>query len=284
MKMLRSMLAAIGLVAALPAGAQDTDWAKVRAEWNQPLAPFRILGNVHYVGTAGIAAYLITSPEGHILIDGAMPESAAQVAANIERLGFKLRDVKILLINHAHWDHSGGLAELKRLTGARLLASAGDRAALEAGKADYRPDLASFPPVKVDDVIGEGSVVSLGGNMLTTRLTPGHTKGCTSWTMAVPSGGDSLNLIFACSLSVADQPLVPGKGYDAAFSDFRATFARLRTLQADVYLAFHPQAFDLAAKRARLAAGDAEAFVDPGELRRRVDAAEAAFDAELKKP
>ncbi|WP_213981879.1 subclass B3 metallo-beta-lactamase [Sphingomonas sp. dw_22] len=271
------------LMAATPAMAQDTDWTKVRAEWNQPVAPFRILGNVHYVGTAGISAYLITSPKGHILIDGGMQESAAQIAANIEKLGFRLRDVKILLINHAHWDHSGGLAELKRLTGARLLASVADRPGLEAGKLDYRDDVLSAPPVQVDEVIGDGTQINLGGNMLTTHLTPGHTKGCTSWTMQVPSGGDSLTVLFACSLTVADQPLTPGQGYDAAVSDFRATFARLKTMQADVFLGFHPSQFDFEAKRAKLEAGDAEAFVDPGELRRRVDAAEAAFDAELAK-
>ncbi|MET0309132.1 MAG: subclass B3 metallo-beta-lactamase [Sphingomonas sp.] len=277
-------LIAAALVAASPAMAQQTDWAKVRAEWNQPAAPFRILGNVHYVGTAGIAAYLITSPKGHILIDGGMEESAAQIAANIEKLGFKLTDVKILLINHAHWDHSGGLAELKRRTGARLLASAADKPGLEAGRLDYRPDIqASAPPVKVDEVIGEGSQINLGGNMLTTRLTPGHTKGCTSWTMQVPSGGDSLSVLFACSLTVADQPLTAGHGYDAAVADFRATFARLKTMQADVFLGFHPAQFDFDAKRAKLEAGNAEAFVDPGELKRRVAAAEAAFDAELAK-
>jgi metallo-beta-lactamase class B len=277
-------LIAAALMAASPAMAQQTDWAKVRAEWNQPAAPFRILGNIHYVGTAGIAAYLITSPKGHILIDGGMEESAAQIAANIQKLGFKLTDVKILLINHAHWDHSGGLAELKRLTGARLLASAADRPGLEAGRLDYRPDIqASAPPVKVDEVIGEGSQVNLGGNMLTTHLTPGHTKGCTSWTMQLPSGGDSLTVLFACSLTVADQPLVPGHGYDAAASDFRATFARLKTMQADVFLGFHPGQFGFDAKRAKLEAGDGEAFVDPGELKRQVAAAEAAFDAELAK-
>jgi metallo-beta-lactamase class B len=276
-------LLAAALVTTPAASAQDTDWTKVRAEWNQPVAPFRILGNVHYVGTAGIAAYLITSPKGHILIDGGMEESAAQIAANIRKLGFKLGDVRILLINHAHWDHSGGLAELKRLTGARLLASAADKPGLEAGRLDYRDDILPAPPVKVDEAIGEGTQINLGGNMLTTHLTPGHTKGCTSWTMQVPSGGDSLTVFFACSITVADQPLTPGHGYDSAASDFRATFARLKTMQADVFLGFHPAQFGFAEKRAKLEAGDAEAFVDPGELRRRVDAAEAAFDAELAK-
>ncbi|WP_333572173.1 subclass B3 metallo-beta-lactamase [Sphingomonas sp.] len=281
--MIRILLAASALGVASPAIAQGADWAKVRAEWNRPAAPFRILGNVHYVGTAGVAAYLITSPQGHILIDGGMPESAPLIAANIEKLGFKLGDVKILLINHAHWDHDGGLAELKRRTGARLLASAADTPALEAGRADYRPDISiAAPPVKVDAQIKDGEEIRVGTNTLTAHLTPGHTKGCTSFTVQVPSGGDSLTVLFACSLSVADQPLTPGHGYDASPTDFRATFAKLRATQADVYLSFHAEQFDLAAKRARQLAGDVDAFVDPGELGRRVDAAQKAFEAAWK--
>lgn len=264
---------------ALPAAAQDTDWAQVRKEWNQPVAPFRIAGNVYYVGTAGIAAYLIATPKGHILIDGAMEESVPQIAANIAKLGFKLSDVKIMLINHAHWDHTGGLAALKRLTGARLLASAGDKPALEAGVADYRPDLEAFPKVAVDGVLADGQAITLGGTTLITHLTPGHTKGCTSWTMR--TGG--VDLIFACSITVADQPLVKGKGYDAAVSDFRATFAKLKGMKADIFLNFHPGGFDMEGKRKKLVAGDRRAFVDPGELQRNVAAAEKAFEAELAK-
>ena len=274
------MLKALALLASLAfLPAQNTDWVQVRKDWNEPVAPFTIVGNVHYVGTAGISAYLITTPKGHILIDGAMEESVPQIAANIRALGFRLTDVKLLLINHAHWDHSGGLAELKRLTGARLLASAGDKPALEAGRQAYRPDLDAFPNVKVDAVIGDGTPIRLGGTMLTTHLTPGHTKGCTSWTMR--AGG--LDILFACSLSVAGQPLVAGKGYDAAASDFRATFAKLRGMRADIFLNFHPSAFDMEAKRQKLIAGDARAFVDPSELPRRVAAAQSAFEDELAK-
>ncbi|KTF69154.1 subclass B3 metallo-beta-lactamase [Sphingomonas sp. HT-1] len=282
--MIRILVAAAALTVAPSAPAQQTDWVKVRAEWNQPMAPFRILGNVHYVGTAGISAYLLTSPQGHILIDGGMAESAPLIAANIEKLGFKLADVKILLVNHAHWDHAGGLAELKRRTGARLLASAAEVPALESGRSDYRPDISiSAPGVKVDGVLKDGEEIRLGTNTLVTHLTPGHTKGCTSFSTQIPSGGDSLTVLFACSLSVADQPLTPGHGYDAAPADFRATFAKLRATQADVFLSFHAQQFDLALKRAKQVAGDTEAFVDPGELRRRVDAAQAAFDAEMQR-
>lgn len=215
----------------LPAAAQDTDWVQVRKDWNAPTTPFRIIGNVHYVGTAGLAAYLITTPEGHILIDGAMEESVDQIAANIETLGFKLRDVKILLINHAHWDHSGGLAELKRRTGARLLASLADKPSLEAGVVDYRPDLSAAPPVMVDGLLKNGQKIILGGVTLTTLFTPGHTKGSTSWVL--DTGG--ARVIFVSSITVADQPLIFGKGYDQAPRDFRATFAKLRKQKADIF-------------------------------------------------
>lgn len=262
-----------------PAAAQETDWAQVRKEWNAPTPPFRMIGNVHYVGTAGLAVYLISTPEGHILIDGALEESVDQISANIEALGFKLQDVKILLVNHAHWDHSGGLAELRRRTGARLLASAADRPALEAGTIDYRPDLGPAAKVQVDALIKDGEKISLGGVTLTTLFTPGHTKGSTSWTL--DTGG--ARVIFTSSITVADQPLVRGKGYDEAPRDFRKTFARLRKEKADVYLAFHAEAFDMDAKRKRLEAGDGRAFVDPAELQRRVAQASERFERQYLK-
>ncbi len=281
--MIRTIVLALALTAAGPPAAQDDGWAQTRAEWNRPTEPFRVADNLYYVGTAGLSAWLLTSPQGHILIDGGLAESVPLIEANIAKLGFRLRDVKILLINHAHFDHAAGLAALKRDTGARLLASAGDKAALEAGGQDYRPDLPGFDPVKVDGVLREGQEIRLGGNRLVTLLTPGHTKGCTSWSARVTIGGQAHDALFLCSITVADQPLVAGKGYDEAARDFRATFAKLRGTKADVLLSFHPGAFDMDAKRAALAAGNQDAFVDPGELGRRVDAAEVAFDAELKK-
>ena len=279
--MMRALALMLPLLLASAAPAQDTDWGAVRAEWNKPMAPFRVAGNVYYVGTAGISAFLITGAEGHVLIDGALPESVPQIASNIRALGFRVEDVRILLINHAHFDHAGGLAELKRMTGAQLLASAEDKPDLERGSTEGRADLAGFPPVNVDRVIGEGAHVRLGAIDLVTHLTPGHTRGCTSWSMRTAEHGKPLDLLFACSLTVAGEDLT-GKGpYPGAAGDFRRTFASLRRLRADVFLNFHPGAFDLEAKHARQRAGDPMAFVDPGELARRVDAAEKGFDAEL---
>lgn len=270
------------LLAAAPALSQDSGWAAAKREWNVPTTPFRIADNVYFVGTAGLSAYLITDPKGHVLIDGGLPESAALIAGNITKLGFKLKDVRILLINHAHFDHSGGLAELKRLTGAKVLASAGDKGDLEAGRTAGRTDLEPFPAVKVDRVIAQGEHIRLGAIDLTTLMTPGHTRGCTSWTLRVAIGGKPFDMLFACSLSVADQDLTGrSAAYPQAADDFRRTFALLRTIRADIFVNFHPNAFDMEAKRARLTAGDPLAFVDPGELGRRVDAAQSGFEKEL---
>ena len=266
--------------AALLTGSPFAGWsqsAEQRAIWNRPAEPFRIFDNVYYVGTAGLSSFLIADRAGHILIDGALPESAPLIAANIRRLGFNLRDVRYLLINHSHVDHSGGLAELKRLTGAKLVASAGDKADLEMGRTVGRSDLAAFPAVKVDRVIGEGGQVRLGASRLTAILTPGHTKGATSWVMT--AGGK--RVIFVSSISVAGQGLVADPSYPRAAADFEATFRKLRTSKADIFLSYHAEGFDLEAKRAKLAAGDAGAFVDPSELGRAAARAEQAFRTQL---
>lgn len=270
------VLAAVGLVLASPASAQLGDQ---REAWNRSTEPFRIAGNVHYVGTEALGAFLVATPEGHVLIDGALPESADQIAANIRRLGFRVEDVKYLLISHAHLDHAGGLARLKELSGAKLLASAGDTPELESGKVTYR-DSWDFPAVKVDRVVRDGEQFSIGGTTMTAHVTPGHTKGCTSWRARVEHDKRPIEMIFACSLTVAGQPLVGDSGYPSAAADFRESFAKLKRLEADVYVTFHTGFFDMDEKRKRLAAGDAAAFIDPAELQRRVAAAEAAFEKE----
>lgn len=161
-------------------------WAERNPSWVEPLEPFKIIGNVYYVGTKGIASYLITSEEGHILIDGGMPQNARLIAASIQALGFKLKEVKILLNSHAHFDHSGGLAELKELSNAKMIASQADREGLETGLYVGSDDIAySAPPVVVDEIISNGEEVILSTIRLKANITPGHTPGCTSWTMSV---------------------------------------------------------------------------------------------------
>lgn len=280
---LRAGLAALFFLSMPTAASAQDSFAAQRAEWNSPIEPFRIVGNVYYVGTAHIAAYLLTDQAGHVLIDGGMEESAPLIAANIRRLGFRVEDVRLLLINHAHWDHAGGLAELRRLTGARLAASAADSQDLERGSNADRDDIAHFTPVTVDRHVEDGDTLRIGAIEITAHLTPGHTPGCTTWTTRTFEEDRAFDVMFACSLTVAGRRLVADDRYPEAAHDFERTFARLRTVPADVFLGFHDNQFDLDAKRRRLLAGDALAFVDPSEARRRIDAAEADFRRELER-
>jgi len=253
--------------------------------WNDPYPAFTVYGNVHYVGTAGVSAWLVTTPKGHILIGGIMPQSVSIIAANVKALGFRIEDVRYLLNSHAHIDHAGGLAGLKRLSGATMIASAADKPFLEAGDIGFGPSGGmKFPPVRVDRVIADGDIVSLGGVTLTARLTPGHSPGCTTWqTDAVSTDGQRRSVLFHCSATVAGQSLAP-EAYPGIVADFRASFTKLRGMKADIFLANHDNFFNLGAKRARLAAGNVDAFVDPGEVLRFADKMEAAFEAELTKP
>lgn len=273
----------LALAATLPAWAAGSP-----ASWSAPTPPFRIADNLYYVGTEGISVFLITTPRGHILIDGAMPGSDRTIEASIKALGFKVSDVKILLNTHAHFDHAAGLAGLKRDTGARMIASAADRKALETGTYLGFEEVKAldFDPVKVDQVIGDGQKVSLGGMVLTAHITPGHTAGCTTWTFPVKVDGKVRQVLLYCSTSVALNRLVNkarGPQYPGIVSDYQKTFARLKTMKADIFLAPHNEQFDLDAKRARLKAGVPNPFIDPTELARTVAASEADFQRDLAK-
>jgi metallo-beta-lactamase class B len=237
--------------------------ASTRAAWNRPVPPFQIIGNIYYVGAEGVASYLITTPKGHILLDGALPETAPQIEKNIATLGFKLKDVKYLLNSHAHYDHCGGLAELKKASGAQMIASRADSITLEHG--------GLFPPVKVDRIIRDGETVELGGTKLTALLTPGHTPGCTTWTMP------ALKVVFYCSTSVVE------KLNAKMIADYRHSFERLKTLPCDVFLGAHPQFFNMEEKRARMKPGAPNPFIDPTELHNYVLASEHDFEEDVKK-
>ena len=204
-----------------------------REAWNQPVAPFQIIGNIYYVGAEGVASYLITTPRGHILLDGGLPETAPSIEKNIATLGFKVRDVKFLLNSHAHYDHCGGLAELKKASGAKMIASQEDGEILEHGDPAQRPNW-KFPLVKVDRVIHDGETVDLGGTQLTAVVTPGHTPGCTTWTMPVTDAGRRLNVVFFCSTSVVEK-LHGNKEYPGIVADYQRSFERLKKLPCDVF-------------------------------------------------
>ena len=271
------------VVIALSLGSALVCQAQSPAAWTDTIAPFRVIDNVYYVGSAGLTAWLITTRKGHILLDVGLPQNAAMVERNIRRLGFRLRDVKIILNSHAHFDHSGGIAALKRSTGARLFASAGDREALERGVYIGSEDHTefNFPPAHVDSLIPDHGTVTLGGVTLTANITPGHTAGCTSWTLPVVSDGARHTAVFFCSASVAFNRLAPKAQYPGIVDDYRRSFARFRTIDADVFFAAHSELFDLRGKRARIAAGGENPFIDAGALQRTVAEFEADFDKEL---
>jgi metallo-beta-lactamase class B len=276
------------VVAVLLLGVSQRAEAQVNrpGPWTDTITPFPVIGNVHYVGSAGLASWLITTPEGHILLDVGLPENAAMVERNIAALGFKLTDVKYLLNTHAHLDHSGGMAQLKRSTGAQVLAMAGDRAALERGVYIGSEELKAFhfPPVRVDRVLRDRETVALGGVTLTANLTAGHTAGCTSWTMPITVDGARHTVVFFCSASVAGNRLAPRPQYQGIVADYRRTFRRLRTMQADILLAPHAEMFDLRQKRDALrglSAAQPNPFIVPGEFRALATELESGFAVEL---
>ncbi len=250
--------------------------------WSAPAAPFHVIGNIDYVGTKGIAAYLIRTPAGAILIDSTTKVGGKVVARNIQALGVSLDQVKIMVSTHAHFDHVGGSALLKRLTGATLYSSEGDRWAMANGlhQGDNRSGQGRFPPVAVDRTLRDGQTIQLGGTRLTALLTPGHSPGCTSWTMTVHDAGRPLSVIFPCSLTVAGARLTGNKGHPLIVDDFRRSFARLKKLEADVVLPAHPEFAEVRERAARRDAGDKDAFIDPALFPRMVAAAQREFERE----
>jgi len=261
-----------------PSPAEDV--RTLLAEWTKPVQPFHILGNVHYVGANGVSAFLLTTPSGHVLLDSGPVEMLPRLERNIEALGFHLADVKLLLNSHAHYDHCGAFAEIKRRTGASLIASEADGTEMEHGGLgdfaygdDYR-----YEPVTPDRHVGDGERVELGGLSLTAILTPGHTRGCTTWSTRVEEGGRTYDVVFVCGLTVAPFKLTNNPVYPAVAADTRRSIARLRAQHADVMLAAHGFWFDLTGKASRLAqarrTGATNPFVDPGQLGRHLDEVE----------
>lgn len=274
----RILALAIALAAPAFARAQANDLSR---NMNQPVPPFRIIGNIYYVGASDITSYLIVTSSGDILLDGGFVETAPQIEVNIKTLGFKLSDVKILISSHEHLDHAGGFAELKHLTGAQLVAMAEEVPTLTSGK--------SFPAVTPDRVIHDGDTVSLGDVTMTAHLTPGHTRGCTTWTMVTRDNGKPYNVVFVGSASVlpnyklTDRPNAPAT-YPGIQADYEKTLRVLKSLPCDVFLGAHGSFYSLKQKREALEKNPAvNPFIDPAGYQAYVARAEAAFRTELQR-
>jgi metallo-beta-lactamase class B len=251
--------------------------------WNKPFSPFRIAGNIYYVGTNYLASYLIKTPEGAILINPDYQESVPIVKQNVEALGPRFSDIKIILISHAHDDHAAGCALAKKLSGAKLMVMDADVPVIEHGGAGDFAYNSRWAPAKVDRVLHDLSEVKLGGATLTAHLTPGHTKGCTTWTMEVTNGGKPMHVVIVGSPNVNTGYLLVGNPkYPQIAADYVKCFQVLRRLPCDIFLGAHGAYFGLDEKLARLHAGAANPFVDPAGYRAFVDEREQAFQEALR--
>src|SRR5262249_42422050 len=228
--------------------------------WTEPLPAFKIVGNLYYVGSRGLASYLITTPQGHILINSNLESSVPQIRSSVEKLGFHFSDVKILLITHAHWDHDAGSVEIKKLTHAQYMVMAGDAPVVESGgKEDFQYGNSPanlYPPAKVDRILHDGDEVRLGGVVLTAHLTPGHTKGCTTWTLKTTEAGKTYDVVIVGSPNVnPGYRLVSNTKYPEIASDYEKMFRTLKQLPCDVFLGAHGAYYNLETKFAKLKNG-----------------------------
>jgi metallo-beta-lactamase class B len=257
-------------------------------DWSEPFPPHRMIGNIYYVGSRGLASYLITTPAGHILINSNLKTSVSLIRESIEKLGFHFTDVKILLISHAHFDHDAGSAEIKKLTGAKYMVMDGDVNVVETGgKTDfqYGEDAALlYPPTKVDQVLHDGEQVVLGGAVLTAHTTAGHTRGCTTWSLKVTEAGKSYDVVIVGSPNVnPGYKLVNNARYPAIADDYARGFQVLKSLPCDVFLGAHGSYYGMEAKYARLNAGGPNPYIDPAGYENYVADREQAFLSELQK-
>jgi metallo-beta-lactamase class B len=289
----KSLLVVLGVAVALVMFLGYQWRAAIRRNRSVPDEPFQIAGNLYYVGATGVTSFLLTGPEGHVLIDGGYPETAPLIVASVAKLGFNIRDVKVLLNSHAHFDHAGGLRELQQASGAELWISEGDAELIAAGGAGdrtYGPfrylGLGRFPAARVDHRFKDGETVRVGPLALTAHVTAGHTPGCTSWSFPVRHGDRELLAVDICSLSLLPfMKLVEPESYPGIRSDFERSFRTLRSLPADIFLGAHGSFFDMYRKRRERATATDPAgpFIDRAGYLRYIDNAEKRFRETLAK-
>jgi metallo-beta-lactamase class B len=275
--------AAVGVARGLTPSAQTT-----LQEYLVPFPAHHVMGNVYFVGSKSLGIYLITTPQGHILLNAGLADSVPGIQASVAKLGFRFSDIKILLISHAHFDHDAGAARIKELSGAKYMVMDADVPVVESGgKEDFfygkTPDLL-YPSAKVDRVVHDGDTVKLGDMVLTAHLTPGHTKGCTTWTFKVQDGGKSYDAVIVGSPNVnPGYKLVDNAAYPQIASDYERGFRVLRSLHCDVFLGAHGAYYGMEGKYARMKEGAANPFIDPDGYKDYIKEREEAFRAELAK-
>jgi metallo-beta-lactamase class B len=270
--------------------------AQENADWTTPIAPFRVADNLYYVGGKDLASYLIVTPQGDILINSNLEGSVPLIRASVEQLGFNFKDIKVLLISHAHWDHDSGSAQIIQETGAKYMVMDGDVDVVESGGAtDFAYGAEHrYTAAKVDRVLHDGDEVRLGGTVLTARKTAGHTRGCTTWTLRLMQAGRPLNAVIVGSWNVNPGfRLVDRAGQSASYAgiaaDYRRTFATLRGLKCDIFLGAHGAYFGMLEKVQRTRPGAAEkgaaenVWIDPPGYQAAVAEREQAFEQELKR-
>ncbi len=256
--------------------------------WTSAFPPFRIAGNLYYVGSEDLAAYLITTPQGDILINSNLESSPAQIKNSVEAVGFHFSDIKILLISHGHYDHCAGSAQVKKMTGAKYYVMDADVPVVESGGRNdfhYANDKSMhFPPAHIDRVLHDGDTVRLGDTILTAHLTAGHTKGTTTWTMDENEAGKTLHVVIVGSPNVnPGYKLVGNTTYPHIADDYRREFKVLKALPCDIFLGAHGGYFGLKDKYERFNRGDKNAFIDAEGYRSYIADREQAFEAELKR-
>lgn len=274
-------LAVISIPATSSSGSTGQGpYTKATPEWNQRLRPFRIVGNIYYVGASEVSSFLITSPNGHMLLDSGFAETVPLIAESIKQLGFKIEDVKILINSHGHYDHAAGFAELKRLTGGQLMLSEPDAALVaNGGKGDFQwGDTLTYEPATADRILKDQDQIELGGVTMTARLTPGHTRGCTTWLTKVTEDGKDYDVVFVGSTTAPGYTLVGNSSYPNIIEDYECTFRLLRSLPCDVFLGPHGSFFNLKEKAGRLARGvKPNPFIEDKSYRMFLDQTEKAF-------
>jgi metallo-beta-lactamase class B len=280
--------AAFAQTNAVPAGAVPGNSAPGSPDWSEPFPPHRMIGNIYYVGSRGLASYLITTPSGHILINSNLKTSVPLIRESVEKLGFRFIDVKIFLISHAHFDHDAGSAEIIKLTGAKYMVMDADVGVVESGGKDdfqYGADATlRYPAAKVDRLLHDGDQVTLGDAVLTAHKTAGHTRGCTTWSLKVTEAGKSYDAVIVGSPNVnPGYKLVNNGSYPEIAADYAHGFRVLKSLPCDVFLGAHGSYYEMEAKYARLSAPGPNPYIDPAGYKNYVADREKAFLSELQK-